>query len=129
MANFEPIILPSKKNQWKCSSKENLFESYLQLFTTWFTQKHFLQSFNILIEIECLILPHKFLLQRYTKKGIMLASFRFVSDSVTRCSHHQVYALLHRIWKDRISAEFEKEFFFWKKYLPISSYANFMSIF
>ena len=85
-ANFEPIILPSKKNQWKCSSKENLFESYLQLFTTWFTQKYFLQSFNVLIKIECLILPHKFLLQWYTQKGIMLASFRFVSDSVTRLS-------------------------------------------
>ena len=85
-ANFEPIILPSKKNQWKSSSKENLFESYLQLFTTWFPQKYFLQSFNVLIEIQCLILPHKFLLQWYTQKGIILASFRFVSDSVTRLS-------------------------------------------
>ena len=83
-ANFEPIILPSKKNQWKSNSKENLFESYLQLFTTWFPQKYFLQRFNVLIEIQCLILPHVFLLQWYTQKDIMQASFRFVSYSVTR---------------------------------------------
>ena len=86
MANFEPIIPPSKKNLWKCSSKENLFESYLQLSTTWFTQKYFLQTFNVLIEIQCKILSHKFLLQWYTQKGIMLASFRFVLDTVTRLS-------------------------------------------
>ena len=86
MANFEPIIPPSKKNLWKCSSKENLFESYLQLSTTWFTQKYFLQSFNVLIESQCKILSHKFLLQWYTQKGIMLASFRFVLDTVTRLS-------------------------------------------
>ena len=92
MANFEPIILPSKKNLWKCSSKENLFESYLQLSTTWFTQRYFLQSFNVLIEIQCIILSHKFLLQWYTQKGIMLASFTFVLDTVTRLSSPGFYA-------------------------------------
>ena len=85
-----------------------MLKSYLELFTAWVTQKYFLRSFNVLIEIQCLILPSKFLLQWYTQKDIMLASFRFLSYSVKSFSSPDLCTPPH-VLKNGVSAEFEKK--------------------
>ena len=54
---------------------------------------------NVLIEIWCLILSSYFLLQWYTQKDIMLASFRFVSYRVTSFSSLDFCAPSHEIEK------------------------------